>query len=598
MLISRPLDPELLRLGLGQGVHYRPDLEDPSAGITAQQADSGVWVASDALSENAVERWRQQARARGRRPVIVAADASTSLAGTCADRDVELRGPLDPGGGRPIDLALLAAAEDAELQAAARPRWQLLGVGLQSQSPAWSSARSVTLIGAGIVNLISAHALVEAGFAVELIDAGADPRDRPDWREQGATAGGENARMFSFTEADNYNEKGDREYADMMSVFEHRAAEGGWLIRCEGTSGPAFRTWLGHFDAVAGWRAKIFADDIYGFNRDSGPLWRHKRERHPALFSDVGYTEGVLRLYSEPAAFQASIARQSRVGALRRVLTTAELARAHPGLAAACDNRAIAGGLEVEGFTLGIHGFADGLIGWLERQGVRFTWRTRALEWVREDDVVRGVRLDDGSVHTADHYVASPGAYGSELLRGARSEGLLAGIAGLWMIMPNLEPRLRHSLKIHREGHVGEDSNVTLAHDGEGREILILGSGYAVIGHQHELDLDCPDVRSCYEALNETVRRFFPRQHALGPGSGWRISRRACIRAFTPTGLGLFEGLQAADGLALLTGGHNTGGFAPSPAIADAVVNTLSGRSCAMQLKYDPRRGVNADDAL
>lgn len=590
MLISRRLDVELLRSGLGHGVDYRPESSDQCNEVISLEVDSGVWVADDRLSELVLDSWRQRVLAGGHRPVIVAAAPTQSLRRMCADREVELLGPVDVEGTRPRDLALLAAAEQAEQRASVEPRWRGLGIGQPNAK--WSKGRSVSLVGAGVVNLVTAFSLLDAGFRVDLIEAAADPRESVDWKGSGATVRGENARMFCFTEADNYNERGDRAYTDMLSVFERRITEGGWLVHCDGTSGSDFQVWLDYFKSVAAWRAKVFADDIYRFNRASAPLWERMRRGHPALFTNAGYTEGVVRIYSESEALEAAIVNQARIGALRRVLTTSELGRSHPHLAAVCESDAIAGAIEVVGFTVNIHSFVYGLIDCLERRGARFRWRTRVLGWLREGDVVSGLRLDDRTEHTADHYVASPGAYGNELLSGTRCEGLLAGVAGLWLTMPNLEPKLNHSLKIHREGHVGEDANVTVAHDRDGRDTLILGSGYAVVGYQHELDLGSPDACSLYSSLTETVRRFFPRQYALGPEVGWRISPRACVRPFTPTGLGLFDGMPAVNGLALLTGGHNTGGFAQAPAVAEAVTNTLGGCVCEMQLKYEPGRGL------
>jgi len=586
MFISQRLSSDVVESGLGHGVEYRPEFADELGAARIGERED-VWIVHPGVTANVVESWRRAVLARGGRPALIGEDRRV-LEG-CARAGVELLGPCAPQGGRSLDLALLAAAERAELRRICDPRWRALGVG--GASAPWSGSRSVCLLGAGIVNLMTALALSEAGYRVEVVDAGPDPRLGGDWRRHGATCGGANARMFCLTEADNYNEKGDKVYADMFSALSRRISQGGWLVDTEGTRAAEFRSWVDHFKSVPAWRAKIFADDIHGVNRSSGALWSQMRDSHRTLFDDAVCIDGVLRVYSEVEAFEAAVATQTRVGALRRALRPAELSRAHPGLAAACAQGAIAGGIEVVGFTLNIHNFVNALITHLEAHGAHITWDTRAT-WERENDVVVGVRLDSGALRSADHYVASPGAYGHDLLVGTRCEGLVTGIAGLWMVLPNLDPPLRHSLKIHREGHVGEDSNVTIALDHEGREVLLLGSGYAIVGQQSELKLDDPEIRSLYRALLETVRRFFPAQHELGPEVGWRVCPRGCVRAFTPTGLGLFDGFASSDGLVLITGGHNTGGFAQAPSVADAVVRTLRGQACAMQSTFAPGRGL------
>ncbi|MGH3830300.1 MAG: hypothetical protein ACRDRS_07570 [Pseudonocardiaceae bacterium] len=100
-----------------------------------------------------------------------------------------------------------------------------------------------------------------------------------------------------------------------------------------------------------------------------------------------------------------------------------------------------------------------------------------------------------------------------ELLRGAASHGLIHGVLGIWLTTPNLEPRLEHSFKISRRGHRAEGVNVTVANDREGNPVLIFGSG-----------------------------------------CGWKDS-----------------------GVLIVTGGHNTGGFAQAPMIAEVVLAALRG---------------------
>ena len=73
-------------------------------------------------------------------------------------------------------------------------------------------------------------------------------------------------------------------------------------------------------------------------------------------------------------------------------------------------------------------------------------------------------------------------------------------------------------------------------------------------------------------------------------------TRKACVRPFTCTGLGVFEVLGTARGGRLvIASGHNTGGFAQAPAVADAVAGTLEGRPHPMQALYDPERGILPD---
>jgi D-amino-acid dehydrogenase len=53
----------------------------------------------------------------------------------------------------------------------------------------------------------------------------------------------------------------------------------------------------------------------------------------------------------------------------------------------------------------------------------------------------------------------------------------------------------------------------------------------------------------------------------------------------------LFETVPTAGGgLAIITGGHNTGGFAQAPSVGQAVIGALAGRHHPMHVLYDPFR--------
>jgi D-amino-acid dehydrogenase len=66
---------------------------------------------------------------------------------------------------------------------------------------------------------------------------------------------------------------------------------------------------------------------------------------------------------------------------------------------------------------------------------------------------------------------------------------------------------------------------------------------------------------------------------------------RFCVRPWTASSLGVFEVIPTVEGGRLvITGGHNTGGFAQAPAIAAAVLAELTGRRHTMDVLYHPLR--------
>ena len=252
----------------------------------------------------------------------------------------------------------------------------------------------------------------------------------------------------------------------------------------------------------------------------------------------------------------------------------------------------MAGGIEVVGFTVNIHDFVAKLLDVLEAAGAIMSWETSVREICRRGDGrVAGLATDSGVVE-ADHYVLSTGVYGQELLAGTASAGLIQGVLGVWMTLPNLEPKLENSLKLARKGHMAEDANVTVARDAHGDDVLVYGSGYGYTGLRPGNIL--PDeLDRLYAAVEENVRAFFPRGHAAAVESGLLASsRRLCVRPWTATGLGVLEVLPAATGVLVVAGGHNTGGFTQAPSVAQAVLAAFRGQSHPMHELYHPGRSA------
>jgi D-amino-acid dehydrogenase len=268
-----------------------------------------------------------------------------------------------------------------------------------------------------------------------------------------------------------------------------------------------------------------------------------------------------------------------------------EIAERHPGLTRPCEAGEIIGGIEVVGFTVAIHDLVKQILGSLEKDGATFRWRTRVerIDWDKSG-LARGLVIA-GELVGADHYVLSPGAYGTDLLRGTVSDGLIHGVLGVWLTLPNVTPMLEHSLKIARTGHIAEDSNVTVGGaDGDG-STLIIGSGYGWTGAD-PTNIDPAQLSTLNAAVDDTARRFFPESYVAAQEGGMLdVKRRFCVRPWTASNLPIFEMAKTCSGGALvLTGGHNTGGFAQAPAVAAAVHAALKGERHPMHVLYDPRR--------
>jgi glycine/D-amino acid oxidase-like deaminating enzyme len=147
------------------------------------------------------------------------------------------------------------------------------------------------------------------------------------------------------------------------------------------------------------------------------------------------------------------------------------------------------------------------------------------------------------------------------------------------------------SIKLRRDKYVTADTNITVVDDPGNGPTLILGSGYGWTGTQPQ-DIDAAQLEMLFDAIQDTAERFFPAAYKVARNDGTlQDSRRWCVRPWTSTNLGIFEALPTAKGGKLIvTGGHNTGGFAQAPAVAEAVLAEIRGAAHPMHARYDPRR--------
>lgn len=584
------LDEALLGQVLDDNVLYRPDLLQKKPSILGRTlvvcgADAIITRAEAPLE--AMQQWFA-ARSSTYRVHVVVGQAPPSTEGTAVPKD-----------GEPDEHVVLNAYGDSEASAYIAA-FELLereftrrtlgrSAPLDATGACNEGGKNVVLVGAGLVNLITAHILQEAGYEVHLVDGGPDPREAAAWTAYGCSRGGDDARMFTLSEMNNYHDKQISQ--TMNNQFQKRVIEQGWSLYCEGTLSRDEQRWVEDFERLPTWLAYQYNEDIFGFNRESHILWERWKHGDPELFSASFLREGIVRLFSDPTTFERKASIQHRLGACRRLLSPDEVAFEHPALADAVYNGHIAGGIDEIGFTIRAHEFMRQLLDRLARGSAEFTWNQLAHNLlVDPQGKVKGIR-SDGKVLEACHYVISPGAYGNTLLNGTRSHGKIHGVLGVWLTLPNIDPQLAHSLKIRRTGHITEAANITISTDTSGAPLLILGSGYGYTGVDPR-NIEETLLEKMYQGLVDTAQKYFPgAYHAAVDAGGVESSFKYCVRPWTTTGLGIFETLVTeCGGKCVITGGHNTGGFAQSPAVAQAVLAALEGREHAMHHLYHPDR--------
>lgn len=569
---------------------------DPSTDIYTSLTSStsvDVWICGgEEVTSQLMNAWLDQASDKSKCMLVRDIVALLRIQSYARGRNAHIVGfPEQTPPTMPFEESVLRYAEMLHVQT------RLSNAAVQKTTPQHPEHKeTVQLVGAGIVNLITAHYLVTRGYRVRILDQGPDPRFCQDRSRLGTTHGGGNARMYTRTEADNYGQQDSKIYQDMKFIFRKTARDGGWSVKPPKDFTVAELDWVDTFESVPVWLARAFKENIHDVNGEGGLLWKEYMEAFPDLFQDVEFHEDILRLYVEKDSLKAAVELNRRLGTILDATDPEGLLNMFPGFVTAAKSDHLAGGFMIDGFTVNIHPFVAKLINQISADGGEFQWDCK-VQHIRRNALgqVTALELPSGQQIGAHHFVLSPGVTGNDLLKGTASENLIHGVLGVWLKIPNLEPRIRNSIKIHRGGHLVEDINITVAKDEAiGEDILMFGGGYGYVGLDQPSP-DSPELKALFDELESVAHIYFPRGYAAAKERGtlWPGGNRTfCIRPFTPTGLGVFESIPTATGGSLvIVGGNNTGGFAQAPALARAVWRALAGEPDPIHIFFHPDRG-------
>ncbi len=596
ILVSFKLSDYLAGLLVGDNVVYRPDLEskaDHELGRALRAAIPDILMTRKIPNSDQVRAWRVTHSSRPQSIVLIGhKDHEREVAVTICGVRVWL---IDEADSSVLpEIAAFRLAEELNANWLGEQANQLAACHVAKNTSACDS-RTVAMVGAGVVNLITSYYLVQAGYRVSIFDGSPEPGNDANWSRYGCTYGGNDARMFSMAEARHHLIKPHRPSEPAGWEFDRSIVAQGWSCCATDTLTTKDADWKENYQLVPPWLPESLNHEIIAFNRESAPLWEALRATEPDLFSDVGYTSPVIRLYATQQQLEQGILFEQSIGSYQRILDRSELAQEQPALQEAIKQGAVAGAIEVIGFTLNIHRFTRKLIGRLLAMGVNFSWDTR-IERVARDEAnfVCGLIAHE-NIFRAQHYVLSPGAYGNDLLKGTESENKIASVVGMWLTIPDEDRCLKSSLKISRTGYAApgaaEGANVIIGLDQAGQPIIHISTGHGYIG-SNPGNLDREHLNALFYAVKHTALTYFPKSYTLAQATGMiEQSFRYCVRPWTPSGLGLFERIPAENqGLMIVAAGHTTGGFAQSPSVAIAVLAALAGDAHPMHRAYHPGR--------
>ena len=461
----------------------------------------------------------------------------------------------------------------------------------------WDSVKqnaTVAFIGAGIVNLVTAVFLLKKGYTIEVYDSAPEPYNDQRWEEYGCTLSGKDARIFSFNESRHHHFKGNPFLTGANDQYRKIVADGGWLC-CPPTSLNSHdQTWIDEYESYPQWLAEKINREVVDLNKESYCNWLELIREFPEFFENTGYINRLLRVYTTPQNFEKGKKTEAGIGSVLRSLKPEAVANEFECFDKAIHNDAISGALEVVGFSMNVHKLVQKLVAYLIRQNVRFFWNKAVSEILYNDHgEVSALRSKTGLI-TADCYVVSPGVPRNDLLAGTLSHRMIGAMLGTWLTIPNIDPQLKYPLKVSRTGYAADESaagaNVIPAQNSRGENLLHVSSGHGFLGlNPHNIHKDY--IKDLSRTVHLTAQRLFPDSYKMAQEMGYLDKMQYCIRPWTASCLGIFETIPAINhGKLIITGGHNTGGFAHSGAVANAVLQAFDGKYHVMHILYHPNR--------
>ncbi|CAF4205691.1 unnamed protein product, partial [Rotaria sordida] len=251
----------------------------------------------------------------------------------------------------------------------------------------------ITIIGAGIMGLVTAFILSESGYKVTIIDEHNYPNSENECNQneiscRGTTLDGCDARHASITEtmphAVFYRINSLRKYP-----LDHR----GWKI-IPGQYNNRERVWIERFSELAGYPelvVNLFNKFVSNINRRGIELWDTIFQMYPKLAQDTIKNRRIIRVCSSLTSLNVVSSFQKKYHKNDdnlQILSHAQVLEKIPGLILQDGD---AGGIEVPGFTVNHLKLCQNIIEYLENNpNVTFKWSTqvRSLDDISSSKVI------------------------------------------------------------------------------------------------------------------------------------------------------------------------------------------------------------------
>jgi len=459
---------------------------------------------------------------------------------------------MGPGCGEAMDQAALVVLANLALE-------QSMKSPLSFSINTAEKNEEVTIIGAGIMGLITAFFLSENGYTVNIIDEHnrPDPKNGFNQNEKscrGATLDGCDARHASITETMPY-----AVFYRKDSLGKYPLDHGGWRIIPHQFDNREI-AWIDRFSELAG-HPELVVNLLHQFvsniNRHGIELWEDIFRIYPKIAANTIRNRRIIRVCSSLTSLNVVSSFQEMFHKNKdnlQKLSHAEVLQRIPGLVLADGD---AGGIEVPGFTVNHQQLCANIIEYLEtKQNVKFKWLTQIRSI---DDISSSKIIFASSLNRLD----------SPLLTNVSLA--IQGVLGCWAKLPNTHS-IKNGFKITEKEPIGV-INVTPSYD---EQHLCLTGGFAFCGHRGIITSTYLD--QLVDLFYSTIRSYLPDEMKIYE-SEMHIPK-FCIRPMTPDGMPIITKLNNDENKKqdiYFVGGTNAGGFVESPVLATLMLDLIKG---------------------
>ncbi|CAF3937627.1 unnamed protein product [Rotaria sp. Silwood1] len=416
----------------------------------------------------------------------------------------------------------------------------------------------ITVIGAGIMGLVTAFFLSGSGYKVTIIDEHNRPNPQNEFNQleiscRGTTLDGCDARHASITETIPH-----AVFYRIDSLRKYPLDHGGWKIIPDQYHNRE-RVWIERFSELAGYPelvVNLFNQFVSNINRCGIELWERIFQLYPELVQHTIKNRRIIRVCSSLTSLNVVSTFQKKYHKNDdnlQILSHSQVLEKIPGLILQDGD---AGGIEVPGFTVNHLKLCQNMIELLENNpNVKFKWSTQVRSI---DDISSSKIILASSLNTLD----------SPLLDNVSLA--VQGVLGCWIKIPNVHS-IKNGFKIAEKEPISV-INLTPSYD---EQHLYVTGAFAFCGHRGIVQ--SPHLTQLIELFRSTTRCYLPDE--MEASESEILPTRFCIRPMTPDGMPVIAQLTPENKKqqVYFVGGTNAGGFVESPVLATILLDLIQG---------------------